>query len=229
MLEVINMFGLLKQSVSNFINSIELSLDGIAIDIKEKHYETYVAIDSSQDKMEEFGKLKQSIFEKFNKNIYGVNEQNIYCCAFDLLKKMNKKLALAESVTAGRLSSEFVANNEGASNILVEGVVCYSIKSKCARFGIEPGFFEINSPQSFETSKALAYSLIRQNEVDVAIAVTGYASSISKDAENGDAYVAIALKSGIYTQRVHFNGTRNHIMQQIAKFAFMFMIKLLNQ
>ena len=63
MFEVINMFGLLKRSVSNFINSIELSLDGIAIDIKEKHYETYVAIDSTQDKMEEFGKLKQSIFE----------------------------------------------------------------------------------------------------------------------------------------------------------------------
>ena len=143
-----------------------------------------------------------------------------------MLKEKKLKLALAESVTAGRLSSEFVGNNDGASTVLIEGIVCYSIQSKCARFNIDESFFEKNSPQSIETSKALVTSLFKQSNAEVCIAVTGYASNIASD-DNGEAFIAIALDRGIYTQRVKFEGTRNHIMQQIAKYSFMFLIKLI--
>ncbi len=229
MFQVINMFGLLRQEVEKYVEEKGLYFDGVIIEVKEKHYETYVSVDVSNDKENLFHEIIEGISSTFEKNVYGYNEQNVYTCAFNLLKQRGKKLAIAESVTAGRLCSEFVGNNEGASSVLLEGIVCYSVKSKCARFGIEPSFFEQNSPQSAETSKTLAYGLLRYSGADITIATTGYASSTNQDANNGEAFVAIGLNTGTYTQRVRFFGTRNHIMQQIAKFAFAFLIKLLTK
>lgn len=229
MFVVINMFGMLKSEVQAFLEEQNISYDGLLVDVKEKHYETYVTIEATEEKKDVFEHLQESIMTVFSKNIYGTNEQNIYSCAFELLKEQGKKLAIAESVTAGRLCSEFVANNEGASKILIEGIVCYSVKSKCNIFGIEPEFFQTNSPQSAETSQLLAQNLMRISGADVVIATTGYASNDINDSDNGNAYIAVGLESGIFTQRVRFLGTRNHIMQQISKFAFMFLIKMLKQ
>jgi PncC family amidohydrolase len=225
----INLFGNFKQMIQKYLKERKFSLDKVSVTIKEKCYETYVTLNSASEDSSDFEFLKDSIMQDFKKNVYGTNERNIYTSAFRILKEQHKTLALAESATAGRLSSEFVSNNEGASGVLVEGIVCYSIFSKCSRFGIDSNFFETNSPQSAECSKLLACSLAKQDNTDVTIAVTGYASSISEDKENGDAYIAIALRTGVYTQRVHFSGTRNHIIQQFSKCAFMFMIKILNQ
>lgn len=225
---VINMFGQIKEEIARFLIERNESYDGMIIDVKERHYETYVSIDTSDEKSETFETLVRDIKGVFSKNIYGTNEHNIYTCAFDLLMKKGKTLAIAESASAGRLCSEFVGNNDGASKVLKEGIVCYTIESKCKRFGIDPEFFDSFSASSIECSKTLAYNLKRYSDADVTIAVTGYASNIP-DENNGNTYIALALDSGVYAQRVRFFGSRNHIMQQMSKYAFMFLIKMLNQ
>ena len=167
-----------------------------------------------------------SLEDKFQKYIYGHDNSNLYTCAYNMLKQRKLTLALAESVTAGRLSSEFVGNNDGASDVLIEGIACYSVQSKCMRFGLSQDFFALHSPQSLETSKALVNALSRQTGADACIAVTGYASNKPSE-NNGEEFIAVYYKSQVYTQRVRFEGTRNHIMQQAAKYSFMFLIKLI--
>lgn len=223
---VINMFGHLKQDVIALLSTCYTKQEGMLVDVKEKHYETYVTLNFSDDKEKEFNTLKNKIEEKFQKYIYGYDNSNLYTCAYNMLKQRKLTLALAESVTAGRLSSEFVGNNDGASSVLIEGIVCYSVQSKCARFGLSQDFFALHSPQSVETSKALANALSRQTNADACIAVTGYASNTTSE-NNGEEFIAVCYKSQVYTQRVKFEGTRNHIMQQSAKYSFMFLIKLI--
>ncbi len=223
---VINMFGHLKQEVLVFLSSCYTKQEGEDIDVKEKHYETYVTLNFAEDKAEDFNSIKDKLEDKFQKYIYGHDNSNLYTCAYNMLKQRKLTLALAESVTAGRLSSEFVGNNDGASDVLIEGIACYSVQSKCMRFGLSQDFFALHSPQSLETSKALVNALSRQTGADACIAVTGYASNKPSE-NNGEEFIAVYYKSQVYTQRVRFEGTRNHIMQQAAKYSFMFLIKLI--
>ena len=223
---VINMFGHLKQEVEAFLSTCYTKQEGAIVDVKEKHYETYVNMNFADDKQAEFENLKAKIQDKFAKYIYGYDNLNLYTCAYNMLKSRKLTLALAESVTAGRLSSEFVGNNDGASEVLIEGIACYSVQSKCMRFNLSQDFFALNSPQSLETSKALVNALARQSGADACIAVTGYASNKQIE-NNGEEFIAVYYKSQVYTQRVRFEGTRNHIMQQAAKYSFMFLIKLI--
>ena len=223
---VINLFGNLKQDVMSFLTTCYTKQEGANIEVKEKHYETYINIEYADDKQVEFENIKAKIVDKFSKYIYGFDNLNLYTCAYSMLKQRKLTLALAESVTAGRLSSEFVGNNDGASEVLIEGIACYSVQSKCARFNLDQNFFALNSPQSIETSKALVNALARQSGADACIAVTGYASN-KPTPNNGEEFIAVYYKSQVYTQRVKFEGTRNHIMQQAAKYSFMFLIKII--
>ncbi len=223
----INMIGLHKQEVKSVLSKYFNM--GIQFNIVENYYETDVEIacDDSQEKL--FDEIVREVYVNFSKSIYGSNEKNIYSAAFELLKYKGYKLAIAESVTAGRLSSEFVAQNEGASKILIEGIVCYSVESKKRRLGVSDETIEKYSPQSVECSYELASGLISTTSADVVIATTGYASNDPNDENNGKCFIAVGDKNIIHVFKHSFKGNRNHIMQRISKTAFLHLIKKIKQ
>lgn len=223
----INMVGLHKQEVKVVLE--KYFNQGARFNIIENYYETDVEIECDESNVQLFDNIVRDVYVNFSKSIYGTNEKNIYSAAFELLKFKGYRLAIAESVTAGRLCSEFVAQNEGASKILVEGIVCYSVESKKRRLGVSEETLEKFSPQSVECSYELASGLIATTNADVVIATTGYASNDPEDENNGKCFIAVGDKNVIHVFKHAFKGNRNHIMQRISKTAFLHLIKKIKQ
>ena len=218
----INMVGLLKDKIMNFITDFDLG--DIHVDCKEKHYETSVDIDGDGDKVDD---LIRDLYTEFKPNIYGTNEENIYKAVFELLKFKKLKLAIVEDVSAGRLCSELIGANYDINDVLLEGIVCFSDESKCVRLGVDRAFFDTHTSQSVECSYELASGMIMTSSADLVIATTGFADVNSPD--NGKCFIAVGDRDFIHVFKHHFEGSKNHILQQISKFAFLHLIKKLRE
>ena len=218
----INMVGLLKERITNFITAFDLN--NITVDCREKHYETTVEIEGEGENVDT---LIRELYTEFKPSIYGTNEENIYTAAFELLKFKGLKLSIAEDVSAGRICSELVSANTDIADVLLEGVVCFSDESKCVRLGLDKSFFNSHTSQSVECCYELASGMIMTSSADLVIATTGYAEQNSVN--NGKCFIAVGDKNFIHVFKHHFEGTINHIIQQISKFALLHLIKKLRE
>ena len=222
MLLKINMVGLLKERVSEYLSN--LNCNGLAIEIKEKHYETTVDVEGEGAICDE---VIRELFTEFKPNIYGTNEENIYKTVFELLKFKKLKLAIVEDVSAGRLCSELIGANADVNDVLLEGIVCFSDESKCVRLGVDRNFFKTHSAKSVECSYELASGMIMTSPADLVIATTGYSDESNLD--YGKCYIAVGDKDFIHVFKHKFEGSKNHVLQQISKFAFLHLIKKLRE
>lgn len=153
--------------------------------------------------------------EIFGDNIYANSEQSLAKTVVDLLHQLGKTLAVAESVTGGLITSSIV-DISGASRVLYEGVVTYSIQSKCKRLGINPHFVDEYGVVSQQVAQEMAVGL-RKGGCDVALSTTGFAGPTSDDGlPVGLCYVGLASDKGVSVYRNVFTGDRNAIRAQIA-------------
>lgn len=220
----INLVGNFKSDISDFIDKQDLDLTSVYVDITERYFETDVFIKAPESYRDEFDEIVRLISVSFKSYIYGINEQNIYTAVFDLLKYNNLKLGIAESVSGGRLASEFVSHNDGASSVLIESIVCYTRASKEYRLDIEPNYFDKYSTESVEASFELANGILRTSDADVVVATTGYTDNCSPD-DVGKCFIAVGDRENIHIFKHKFEGNRNKIMQQISKMSFLHLLK----
>ena len=96
--------------------------------------------------------------EAFGEYLYATADQTLAQTAVDLFRSMGKTLSVAESVTGGLISSSIV-DVAGASSVLYEGVVVYTIASKCSRLGINPHFIDEYGVVSRQVAQAMATGL----------------------------------------------------------------------
>jgi PncC family amidohydrolase len=91
-----------------------------------------------------------------------------------LLVARSAKLAVAESVTAGRIQS-LIATISGASDFFEGGVVVYSLDQKVRLLGVEPEHaLEVNCV-SAQVSQQMAEGVSRLFRTAFALSITGYA------------------------------------------------------
>ena len=161
----------------------------------------------------------------FADNLYATTDKSLARTVVDLMKSLNKTISTAESMTGGMIASNMV-DIEGASNVLYEGVVCYSIASKCARLGISPHYIDEFGVVSAEVAQAMGNGLLR-NGSDVGVAITGYAGpSAAPDYPVGLCYISVgSTKTGVAVYRNVFVGDRNSIRKQAANMALFLVYK----
>lgn len=224
----INMVGLYRLDIEEFINSTEIDLGRVKVKITEKHYETILEIETSEDDKANFDEFVREFMTKFEPHIYGINQFNIYQAVYTLLKLNNKTISLAESVSAGRLVSELVGQNVCVEEVFNECLVCYSKESKINLLGIDSSFFDKYSHQSVETVYEMASCLLRKTSSDYVIATSGYSTSDDPyDPNNGKCFIAVGDREIIHVFKHKFYGTRNQILQQISKVSYLHLIKKL--
>lgn len=91
-----------------------------------------------------------------------------------LLIAREAKLAVAESVTAGRVQA-LIATISGASNFFEGGVVAYSLSQKVRLLGVDPDHAEAVNCVSPEVCLQMAAGAARLFQTEFALATTGYA------------------------------------------------------
>lgn len=135
----------------------------------------------------------------------------------NMLKEENKRLAVAESVTGGLVSSSIVSV-DGASNVFTGGIVSYTPRAKNKWLGVRKKTMERYGLISRETAAEMVLGIIRKSGADYGLSFTGLAGSSDEGKPSGTVFIALAVKSErrIYIKERHFTGNRNEIRQKAA-------------
>ncbi|GAA3626874.1 competence/damage-inducible protein A [Flavivirga jejuensis] len=131
------------------------------------------------------------------------------------LTKIGKTLAIAESCTGGTVAERFTVNS-GASAYFNGGVVTYSTESKINVLNVLREDIETYSVVSSQVVESMAKNALQLFQSDFAIATTGNAGPTKgdSDAEVGTVFIAIATKTGVYSEKFNFG---NHRVKVISK------------
>jgi len=137
------------------------------------------------------------------------------------LTVLGKTLATAESCTGGKIA-ELLTAIAGASNYFKGSVVSYATQSKIDVLHISEKLIDQYSVVSSQVAEAMAASVRQLFNSDYAIATTGNAGPTKgdADAEVGTVFIAIASKSGVYSEQFNFGNHRTKVINRAANKAF---------
>jgi nicotinamide-nucleotide amidase len=123
------------------------------------------------------------------------------------LKDESLTIAFAESVTAGKVISEF-ALIPNCGSVLNGSIVCYDVSVKQSLLGVPAEMIERYTPESAEVTEQLAIGLRKLIPSDVIVAVTGLAAPGGSETEEkpvGTMFVHGFFKDKPWKLRLHFN------------------------
>jgi len=142
------------------------------------------------------------------------------------LTKLGNTLAIAESCTGGAVAERFTAHS-GASAFFKGGLVTYSTQSKINVLKVSKADIDTYSVVSSQVAEAMARNVQQLFQSDYAIATTGNAGPTKgdSDAEVGTVFIAIATKSGVYSQEFNFGNSRLKVINKAVNKALEMLLK----
>ena len=140
--------------------------------------------------------------------VFGADDDTMESVVLDLLRARGLRLAVAESLTGGLVSSRLVSV-AGASDVYVGGVVAYDPSVKREVLGVPEG-----PVVTTECAEAMAVGVARALGADVGIATTGVAGPDELEGEPpGTVCLAVAISGRVSSLRVRLPGQRNQIRE----------------
>jgi nicotinamide-nucleotide amidase len=133
----------------------------------------------------------------------------------NVLKKLNKTIATAESCTGGKIAT-LLTSVAGASNYFKGSVVSYATEAKIDVLGIPERLIKEFSVVSAEVASAMALSVKRMMKTDYAIATTGNAgpSKGDQNAEVGTVFIALATPDEVIVEEFNFGQPRDKVIDR---------------
>lgn len=130
----------------------------------------------------------------------------------NLLIENKFTIAIAESLTGGKISSMLVEKS-GISEAFLEGIVCYSNKSKINTLGVREETLAKFGAVSEEVAKEMALGAAKRLGADFAVVTTGIAGPNSDESGKpvGLAYIGIYAQGDISVKECLFTGDRELI------------------
>lgn len=201
----------LKDMIHNQVNPTIAPLaqsEGVAIRVTAK-----ARTKEEADRM--INKIKEDIISKVGSFFIGENQESLAEAVFAMLKKKNKKLAAAESLTGG-MFTETLVSFEGASKVCPGGVVCYDEKVKQYLLKVSPETIQNKGTVSEACALEMAANICDVLDADIGIAFTGVAGPDMIEGQAvGTVYIAIGEKNGRSIAEQHFfSGNRHSIRQK---------------
>ena len=131
------------------------------------------------------------------------------------LRYNSLKLGTAESCTGGMIA-QYLTMHPGSSEIFSCGLVTYSNESKINLLGIKELEIKKYGAVSKEVTSAMAFNLLKQNNIDISIAVSGIAGPGGGTEEKpvGLVHHAMAIKKKLIHKQLIYNGERETIRKQ---------------
>jgi len=107
------------------------------------------------------------------------------------LHEAELKVGTAESCTGGLLASLFT-DVPGYGHVFESGLVVYTDAAKQRLLGIDRGLIDTHGAVSHPVAVAMAENLFARAQIDIALAITGFAGSAGPGDEPGLVYLARA-------------------------------------
>jgi len=128
------------------------------------------------------------------------------------LKARSHTLALAESCTAGLISS-LLAEISGASDALWGSFVCYTKDAKISMLGLNKNELDACGLVSKETACSMAKGALQKSGASMAASVTGLAGPLGDGSgvPVGTVWIGFAASASVEAREFHFTGSRNAV------------------
>ena len=165
------------------------------------------------------------IRERLGAAVYGVDTGGLAETTVALLKDREKKIATAESCTAGLLSGK-LTEVPGVSQVFECGIAAYSPEIKRQVLGVPDSVLETQGAVSPETAGAMAVGARRVGGADIGIGITGVAGpDPSEGKEVGTVYVALADDRRVWVKKI-FAGHGSEDREQIRNVATLYALDM---
>ncbi|MGB1205211.1 MAG: CinA family nicotinamide mononucleotide deamidase-related protein [Chitinophagales bacterium] len=144
------------------------------------------------------------------KYVFGTKQDTIEEIIGNLLIAQNKKMAIAESCTGGRVAHQMTLVG-GCSRYFEGSLVAYSNDIKQSFLGVKTATLSQYGAVSQQTVEEMALGTIQKFDVDYALAITGIAGPSGGTAEKpvGTVWIAVANRSKVYARLFTFARTRD--------------------
>lgn len=169
----------------------------------------------------------QRIKEEVGEYIYLIGDEKIaetqtelHRVVADLLIEHDLTLSVAESITGGEIASSLIECS-GISQVLMEGIVCYSNESKIKALNVNEKTLEKYGAVSEQIAREMVLGIAHRLDTDTAIATTGIAGPTSDGTNKpiGLVYISTYYKGEVFVQEYQFYGDRELIRTRTTKHA----------
>tara|TARA_B110000240_G_scaffold21278_1_gene21584 strand:+ start:1052 stop:1528 length:477 start_codon:yes stop_codon:yes gene_type:complete len=138
----------------------------------------------------------------------------------NILSENNLTLSIAESCSAGGISSE-ICSVPGSSSYFMGGVIAYSNKSKRRDLNVEDISIKKFTEVSSEVAVQMSEGIKERFSTDFSLSTTGYAGPNGKDV--GKVYISVSRPSKTEVKKFFFEGDRKEITDKIIEESIQFL------
>ena len=162
----------------------------------------------------ENGNLKEVKIEDFYSKVLGLVGKNTILEISQILQKINKTVAVAESVTGGKISS-MLTTVAGSSDFFIGGIVAYSNRIKVQELAVSPKVIAEMGAVSREVAVFMAEGIKKRFKTDIGLGITGCAGPDPlPPAPVGLVFVAISTEEGTRCEELVLQGGREEIREK---------------
>lgn len=157
----------------------------------------------------------KQIQERLGDRVYSTDNESMPEVCVRLLKEEKATVALAESLTGGMVASELVSV-PGASEVLMEGAVAYTVSAK-RRLGVSEETISKHGAVCAQTAMEMARCIRMRAGATYGIATTGVAGPGPDEngVPAGTAYVGISAEGLEHAFLVKASGFRNRVRTSV--------------
>ncbi|MBD3949697.1 competence/damage-inducible protein A [Tuanshanicoccus lijuaniae] len=227
----IRFFGIGESALEMKIKSILDSQTNPTLALYAKTGEVLLRVTASGDNEAQCREKMQPVIEQLQNEvgeyIYLIGDERVaetqtemHRVVAQMLLEKNLTISVAESLTGGLITSSLVEQS-GISQVLYEGLVCYSNQSKIETLGVNPDTIAKYGAVSEQTAREMVVGVAKRLNSDVAIATTGIAGPTSDGTNKpvGLVYIATYVKGAVNVEVYHLFGTRTLISERSSKTA----------
>ncbi len=159
--------------------------------------------------------FREKVLTRFNNQLIafeGTGEPNLSVAIFELLRKRNATLALAESCTGGMIASA-ITDIAGSSEVFLAGWITYTNEAKARDLGVPAYLIEEHGAVSSEVVEAMARGALEKSGADYALSVSGIAGPTGGTPEKpvGTVWIGIASRDRVASFHNRFPGDRESV------------------
>ena len=194
---------------------LELSTEGITVAVDSEGLDYKIIVDNFGGEEEDFFATIDAVKRVLGDKIYSEDGETLEQKVVRICLDKGIRIAVAESLTGGMLSSRIV-NVSGSSGVLNEALVTYTNASKVKRLHVKLSTLKQYGAVSEETAREMAMGL-KNKDNNFVIATTGCAGPASdeNDTPVGLAFVGVAGEGFVDVIRLELDGERNVIRKSV--------------
>ncbi len=158
----------------------------------------------------------EKLIAQFGTNIYTIKNENLQQTVVELLKSKGKKVATAESCTAGMLSSR-ITEVAGSSDVFEMGMSAYANRVKVDALGVSEKNIKQLGAVSKEVAAEMAVGIRQLSGADIGVGITGVAGpGESEGKPAGLVYIAISDGINVYVRKIMCRGADRENTRTVA-------------